>query len=104
MNIYGDDGQLIDRESLSAFDQLGFDAELERLRDSFRFYTLSDLADIPETEWLIPGILPAGGLCLLSGPSGSGKSLWVASLLKAGAVGGRFLGTEIPGPASVVFL
>ena len=91
-----DTGELKDRESLNSFDQGQFDAELERQNDSFTFYTLADLANIPETEWLIPGILPDGGLCLLSGPSGSGKSLWVASLLKAGATGGRFLGREIP--------
>jgi hypothetical protein len=39
-----------------------------------RFYTLAELQALPPPEWLIEGVLPAGGLCEVHGAPGHGKS------------------------------
>src|ERR1700744_6409506 len=36
--------------------------------------SIADLLALPDPEWLIEGILPQGGLAVLYGPPGAGKS------------------------------
>lgn len=46
----------------------------------FRFWTEQDLEELPPVEWLVDGVLPKRGLCVLYGPSGAGKSFVALSL------------------------
>jgi KaiC/GvpD/RAD55 family RecA-like ATPase len=44
------------------------------------------LSDIPERldiSWVVPGLIPAGRICTLSGPSATGKSTFVSHLVRA---------------------
>ena len=42
--------------------------------DHYRLYTDAEIMDLPPPEWLIEGILPAGGLVQLYGAPGIGKT------------------------------
>lgn len=44
---------------------------------------------LPEPEWLVPGLLPAGEVCVLAGEGGVGKSFLALQLSLAMARGGR---------------
>jgi DNA-binding MarR family transcriptional regulator len=46
----------------------------------FVFYSLDELLRLPKLEWLIPGLLPSRGLCMVYGASGVGKSFWALDL------------------------
>jgi hypothetical protein len=48
------------------------ESRFARLRS--RVFTLTELANLPPVEYLIPGVLPHRGLGFLYGPSGHGKS------------------------------
>ena len=51
---------------------------------------------LPEVEWLVPGMLAARSLALLTGTTKAGKSLLLLGLLKASQGGTNFLGYSIP--------
>lgn len=60
--------------------------------------------DEPEPEWILEGLLPAGGTAVLSAPGGTGKS---TLLVQAGvnvATGRPFLDARCPAPRRVLFL
>jgi RecA-family ATPase len=50
---------------------------------------------VPEREWLIPGLIPAGNVTLLYGDGGTGKSLLALQLGMAVAVGTHFFGRPV---------
>ncbi|RJG45465.1 AAA family ATPase [Mesorhizobium sp. DCY119] len=51
---------------------------------NFRLLTVSDIAHLPDPEWLIDGLLPQSGFVVLFGPAGSKKSFigldWASSI------------------------
>jgi predicted transcriptional regulator len=61
----------------------------------FNTYRSSDLAKniLPETEWLIKGILPASGVAILAGPPKVKKSWFALAMCIAAGTGGRVLGS-----------
>jgi hypothetical protein len=70
------------------------------------FRTASEISreGIPPTEWLAPGLLPAGGVVLLSGAAkGAGKTTFLVHAVRALLTGGRFL-SERCERAPVVYL
>jgi RecA-family ATPase len=58
---------------------------------------------IPEQEWLVPDIVPANNVTLLSGDGGTGKSLLSLQLAVAVATGGSWIGYR-PQQGPAVFL
>jgi KaiC/GvpD/RAD55 family RecA-like ATPase len=69
----GDVSDLIDADGIASFVRL-----LERLPPPELkhkpYLRIRDLADLPRREWLVDGLLPKGGVSLLFGESGVGKS------------------------------
>jgi RecA-family ATPase len=57
----------------------------------FRFWRERDLAELPPPEWLVSGLLPAGGLSVVYGPSGVGKSFVALSIAACVARGRAWL-------------
>ena len=51
---------------------------------------------IPQRRWLVDGILARGSVTLLTGDGGIGKSLLMQQLMTAIALGGDWLGVELP--------
>src|SRR5688572_5383205 len=56
----------------------------------FKLYTVSDLASLPEPEWLIDGIVEKGSLGILFGPPGSCKSFAAVDMSLSIATGRRW--------------
>ncbi len=59
-------------------------AHASRKTDRFRLYSIEELEELPDPDWLIDGIMPEGALVELYGPHGVGKSFlaldWALSL------------------------
>jgi hypothetical protein len=75
----GDLNDLHQRDGLTAVAAL-----LERTKEHaqrFRLLTPADLAALPAVRWRVRGVLPLEGIGAVFGPSGSGKSFLVLSLL-----------------------
>lgn len=62
-----------------------------------RFFVASDLAgkEVPPREWLVPDLVPAGTVTLLTGDGGTGKSLVALQLAAACAMGRPWLGRDV---------
>lgn len=58
---------------------------------------------IVKRRWIVPDLIPAGDITLLSGDGGTGKSLLSLQLCVAVATGGEWIG-EMPEPGSAIFL
>jgi RecA-family ATPase len=58
-------------------------------------HTLANEA-VPERRWLVPNLIPRGAVTMLSGDGGVGKSLLAMQLITAGAVGGKWIGIDVP--------
>ncbi|MET4091269.1 AAA family ATPase [Bradyrhizobium sp. S3.5.5] len=50
---------------------------------------------VPDREWLVPGLIPAGNVTLLYGDGGTGKSLVALQLAASKAVGALFFGRPV---------
>lgn len=50
---------------------------------------------VPDREWLVPGLIPAGNVTLLYGDGGTGKSLWALQLAASTAIGALFFGRPV---------
>jgi len=50
----------------------------------------------PEREWLVPEWIPAGTVSSIYGDGGVGKTLIAQQLLYAAAIGGQWLGLDVP--------
>ena len=57
---------------------------------------MADVADLPEINWILPGVLAAPSVALLTGATKAGKTLFTLALLKAATTGQPFLGYTIP--------
>ncbi len=65
----------------------------------------SELAarEVPPREWLVPDLIPAANVTLLSGDGGTGKSLLALQLAVGVALGREWVGAR-PSPGRAVFL
>jgi hypothetical protein len=61
----------------------------------YRLLTDDDLCNLPAFQWRIKHVLPAHGLAVLFGPSGSGKSFLVLDLLQNLALGRDWFGHKV---------
>src|SRR5690348_3452057 len=60
--------------------------------------------EAPRRQWLVPNLIPRGTVVLFTGNGGDGKSLLMQQLLTATAIGGEWLGFDIPqGPSFGLF-
>jgi hypothetical protein len=78
-------------------------ADSERLAEAASWAEVADTS--PEVAWLVDGVAFRGGLTILSGPGGAGKSYLALTLAHAVATGTHWLGhfpTEDRGPALYV--
>ena len=89
----GDLNDLHQRDGLPAVAAL-----LERTKEHaqrFRLLTPADLAALPPVRWRVRGVLPLEGIAAVFGPSGSGKSFLVLSLLASVASGAEWFGCRV---------
>jgi len=89
----GDLNDLHQRDGLTAVAAL-----LERTKEHsqrFRLLTPADLAALPAVRWRVRGVLPLEGIAAVFGPSGSGKSFLVLSLLASVASGADWFGCRV---------
>ena len=69
--------------------QLRFSQDEVSLEDFRRnFWTLNP----GPIQWVVPGLIPLGGIAMLTGPAGVGKSFLALAMSRAIATGGEFLG------------
>lgn len=61
----------------------------------YQLMTGDDLFKLPKFQWRIKGVLPANGLAVLFGPSGSGKSFLVLDMLQSLALGRDWFGHKV---------
>lgn len=59
-----------------------------------KLITISELMKLPDQEWLIEGLLPAQGLCLIYGEPGGGKSFVALDLACRVAMGVSWQGRQ----------
>lgn len=69
------------------------------------FHSVSALADreIPPRAWLVPDLIPAGTVTLLTGDGGTGKSLIAAQLAVATCLGSTWMGYSVT-PGAAVYI
>jgi hypothetical protein len=72
-------------------ERLAHEGEEPTLPPRFRVLTLDQVVALPDPEWLVDGILPRGGLGLLFGPPGIGKSFLALDLALCVATGTAWL-------------
>jgi len=58
---------------------------------------------VPERRWLVRDLIPRGAVTMLSGDGGVGKSLLALQLMTAGAIGGKWIGIDVPAFSSFGF-
>jgi AAA domain len=63
--------------------------------EPFRLLSVQDLASLPPRRWLIPGLLPEGGLAGLFGATNSGKSFLALNSALSVASGFPWLGSDV---------
>ena len=68
---------------------------LTRLEYKRKLLTLEDLRNLPDTTWAIDGIIPAGVLAILFGPSGVGKSFVALDMALCTAARARWMGRDV---------
>lgn len=59
-----------------------------------KLYIGSDVLDLPEPEWLIPGFIQKGGLTVIYGEPGAGKSLLMLDWANTMQYGWKWMGRE----------
>jgi Fe2+ or Zn2+ uptake regulation protein len=68
---------------------------LARSEHKRRLLTLDDLRNLPEPTWAIEGILPAGVMAVMFGPSGVGKSFIALDMALSTAAGIPWMGRTV---------
>ena len=65
--------------------------------ESFRlkWRDMADVVDLPPVDWILPGVIAASSLTLLTGATKAGKTLFTLALLKAATTGQPFLGYTV---------
>ncbi len=93
-------------EFFQQYDWAAFEELLKRAAKPVRHYKRLDLdAPVPDTDWLVEGLLVAGELTLFAGEPGVGKSLITTSLGLAVAGGDdKFLGFQVKKHGSVILI
>lgn len=89
----GDLNDMHQRDGLPAVAAL-----LERAKEPpqrFKLLTPADLAALPPVRWRVRGVLPLEGIGAVFGPSSSGKSFLVLSLLASVANGAEWFGCRV---------
>ena len=78
----------------------------ERKRDEPEIWTAEALGQLvlPESPWLLPGLILEGGLNLLAGEVASGKSWLLLDFCLAAAVGGIAWGQRFDRPRRVLYI
>lgn len=76
-------------------DEAVHDVRIVEEKGVFDLMTLDDLENLPEIEYMVEGLLPTGGLSIISGDPKAGKSTLVRQLTKAVLQGDKFLGREV---------
>jgi RecA-family ATPase len=71
------------------------DSELDKEKPAFRVLNLDDLEQLPEPEWLVEGVIPAGCLTTLYGAPGSAKSFLALDAALCVATGTKFHGAPV---------
>ncbi|MEP7306320.1 MAG: AAA family ATPase [Acidobacteriota bacterium] len=66
-----------------------------RLPDGWRLLNDVELMDLPDPEFIVDGVLPRKGVCVLYGPSGAAKTTMVAGLTIAVATGTDWFGHRV---------
>lgn len=61
----------------------------------YQLMTGDELCKLPTFQWRIKGVLPAYGLAVMFGPSGSGKSFLVLDMLQSLALGDDWFGHKV---------
>jgi len=89
----GDLNDLHQRDGLPAVAALLERAKVHPQR--FRLLTPDELAALPPVRWRVRGVLPLEGIAAVFGPSGSGKSFLVLSLLASVANGAEWFGCRV---------
>jgi RecA/RadA recombinase len=69
--------------------------------NKFQIFKLSDVVNLPATEWLVKEVIPKGALAILYGPSGGGKSFVAVSLAAAIAAGRPWCGYDTASGSSL---
>ncbi len=69
----------------------------------YKLLTDDDLRQLPAVEWRIKNVLPAHGLAVVFGPSGSGKSFLVLDMLQSLSLGHEWFGRRVK-PCSVTYV
>jgi hypothetical protein len=64
-------------------------------RGRWEFMNLKDLAEMPDPEWLIDGLIPENSLAMVYGPPKSGKTFIVLSMALHVAAGKPWFGREV---------
>lgn len=74
-----------------------FREEIDRPKLVQDYFRASDFdgQPVPEREWIVPRLIPAGNPTLLAGDGGTGKSLLGAQLCAAAALGREWLGQPV---------
>jgi RecA-family ATPase len=62
---------------------------------TFKLHTLAQVMELQNPEWLIEGVIEHGGLAMLFGPSGHGKSFLSADWMMCVTTGTRWAGREV---------
>jgi hypothetical protein len=73
-------------------------------RRARRFLSMAELDAMPDPEWLVRDYLVAGGLAVLSGEPGLGKSFVAVDLAMSVASGLPFLGKHATKPGAVLYI
>lgn len=69
--------------------------ENSRVESAYNFFTPQEVEQLPDLEWLIPGILPKPALGVLFGEPGCGKTFVALSMALAIANGSVWLGRSV---------
>ena len=73
-------------------------------RDRFKFFSISELKNLPKISWLIEGLLPSSGIGAIYGASGSTKSFLALDLALHIASKESWFGYEIKRNIPVYFI
>ncbi len=67
----------------------------QQLENKYRLLSLEDLQKRPPPRWVVDGHIPLGGLAVLYGPSGSGKSFLALDLALCVAANQPWMGQDV---------
>lgn len=87
---------------MSDYDYYRGDEEEEEV-EAFSTYSLADLANLPDPDWLIKGFVPEGGYGVIYGPPGVGKTFVALDMAAHLACGMEWHGRRVKEDAKVLY-